>query len=76
MSIPDSFQDGKKWHWEQERGNKQCSLASGMTEWHFYDVFQIIPPDGWADLEHQLINPSTDGMRSGRPAAQLFFPWT
>lgn len=47
-----------------------------MTEWHFYDVFQIIPPDGWADLEHQLINPSTDGMRSGRPAAQLFFPWT
>lgn len=47
-----------------------------MTEWHFYDVSQIIPRDGWAEPEHRLINPSTDGMCCGRNPAQLFFPWT
>lgn len=62
---------------ERETEKKeQCSPASGMTEWHFYDVSQIIPWDGWAELEHQLINPSTGGMCCSRPPAQLFFPWT
>lgn len=61
---------------ERDRRKQQCSLASRMTEWHFYDVSQIIPWDGWAELEHQLINPSTGGMCCGHPPAQLFFPST
>lgn len=27
----------------RESEKKQCSLASRVTEWHFYDVSQIIP---------------------------------
>lgn len=59
----------------RSRGRKQeqCSLTSGKIEWHFYDVFQIIPWDGWAKLELQLINPSTGGMCCGCPPPQLFF---
>lgn len=48
------------------------SAASGVTDWHFHDVSQIIPRDGWAELELRLINPSTDGMCRSRPPAQLF----
>lgn len=61
---------------KESEKKEQCSLASRVTEWHFYDVSQIIPWDGWAELEHQLINPSTDGMCCGHPPAQLFFPCT
>lgn len=58
----------------REPEKKQCSLASRVTEWHFYDVSQIIPWDGWAELEHQLINPSTDGMCCGHPLLSCSFP--
>lgn len=63
--------EGKK---EGQEKKEQCSLASGVTEWHFYDVSQIIPWDGWAEPDNQLINPSTDGMCCGHPPAQLFPP--
>lgn len=59
---------------ERGREKEQRSVASGTTEWHFYDVSQIIPRDGWAGLKHQLINPSTGGMCCGCLPAQLFFP--
>lgn len=38
--------------WEPgQKKKKQCSLASRMIEWHFYDVSQIIRWDGWAELD-------------------------
>lgn len=61
---------------ESEKNKTKGSLASRVTEWQFYDVYQIIPRDGWAELVRQLINLSTDGMRCGYPPAQLFFLWT
>lgn len=59
---------------ETEWSQKElCSLASGVTEWNFYDVSQIILWDWWAEPECQLISPSTDRMRRRCPPAQLFF---
>lgn len=31
------------WCRDSQGKKEQCSLASRMTEWHFYDVSQIIP---------------------------------